>query len=610
MSVLETNTATGLPSQARVRRRVFVSLVKNPLTAASLVVLAIFVVVAILEPWILPFPPKQVRFELMNAAPFTTEYVLGGDRYGRDILSRLIASTRPAVLAASVLSLVAVVIGVTAGLIAGYFGKIFETISDWLFSVLLAVPAVVVLISLYTVLGTSTAVAMGVFGVLVAPQMYLMVRTLTRAVRKELYVDAARVSGLPNRRIVGRHVLIAIRAPVILMIAGLAGLGIAVQAGLEVLGLGEPLTPSWGSMLADAFGNIYIAPEQLIWPGLALGLVTGAFSLVSIGLRDVLEDTYVKPSARSQQRREERIRLEVAPILKKQDSGESSGAPDADAARAVATKPPLLSIENLSIAYSVGSEARLVVSDVSLTVDLGEVVGVVGESGSGKTQTVFAALGLLPDEAVVVGGSIKLDGRELVDLPERELRRLRGVSMAYVPQEPMANLDPSFTVGSQLLFGIRSQTDLRGKQARELALSMLERVGIKDPTRVFRSYPHEISGGMAQRVLIAGAVAGRPQLLVADEPTTALDVTIQAEVLDLLRDLQQETKMGVLIVTHNFGVVADLCQRVFVMRDGAVVEQGAVEPVFSDPQHPYTRMLLGAVLDNAPPRSEMRKEVR
>ncbi len=606
---IETTGAT-ISAEPTIRHGLLRALLRNPLTVASFIVLAIFAIVAIIQPWIMPFPPNQVTLKLTNADPFTTDYVLGGDKYGRDILSRLIASTRGAVQAAAVLSIVAFVIGASAGLVAGYFGKIFDTISTWLFSVIMAVPGVIILISLYTLLGTSTTVAMAVFGFLVSPSMFWMVRTLTRSVRNELYVDAARVAGLSNFRIVGRHVLIAIRAPVILMAAGLAGAGIAVQAGLEFLGLGDPGTPSWGAMLTDAFTNFYIAPDQLIWPAAALGLVTGAFSLVSIGVRDTLEGTYVKPSARARRKEIETL-LGTKAVEKtlglhvdEQHEGREYSV-TGDGAQAALANEPLLAIEGLQVAYSSKGKLTTVVEGVSLEVENGEVVGVVGESGSGKTQMVFSALGLLPEEAIIARGSIRLNGVELLGMPENELLKIRGSKMAYIPQEPMANLDPVFTVGSQMIYGIRAQSGLSKTQARELALSMLDRVGIRDPLRVFKSYPHQISGGMAQRVLIAGAVACKPGLLIADEPTTALDVTIQAEVLDLLRDLQRESNMGVLIVTHNFGVVADLCDRVVVMRTGKLVEEGDVAEVFRNPQHEYTKMLLGSVLDHSAPRPEL-----
>ncbi|BCW48186.1 ABC transporter ATP-binding protein [Arthrobacter sp. StoSoilB13] len=248
---------------------------------------------------------------------------------------------------------------------------------------------------------------------------------------------------------------------------------------------------------------------------------------------------------------------------------------------------------------------KRVVHDVSLTVRRGEVHGLVGESGSGKTQTAWSILRLLPEGGKIVGGSIHFQGKDLAKLSSRDIEKMHGRKIAYIPQEPMSNLDPSFTIGSQLVEPMRIQLGISAKEAKERALSLLARVGIPNPERTYNSYPHQVSGGMAQRVLIAGAISCNPDLLIADEPTTALDVTVQAEVLDLLRDLQSEFQMAVVLVTHNFGVVADLCDRVSVMRLGRIVETGPTEPIFDSPRHPYTQELLGAILSEAEPRGPL-----
>jgi peptide/nickel transport system permease protein len=214
-------------------------------------------------------------------------------------------------------------------------------------------------------------------------------------------------------------------------------------------------------------------------------------------------------------------------------------------------------------------------------------------------------LRLLPEGGYIAAGSIVFDGRDLAGLSEREMEKLRGRRIAYIPQEPMSNLDPSFTIGSQLVEPMMLCLHISKKEATERALKLLARVGIPNPERTFDSYPHQVSGGMAQRVLIAGAVSCEPDLLIADEPTTALDVTVQAEVLDLLRDLQSEFRMAVILVTHNFGVVADLCDRVSVMRLGRIVETGAARAIFRNPKHPYTRELLGAILSETEPRGPL-----
>ncbi len=256
---------------------------------------------------------------------------------------------------------------------------------------------------------------------------------------------------------------------------------------------------------------------------------------------------------------------------------------------------PVLSLTNLSVKYGQDGATKTVVDSVSLDLGKGEIVGLVGESGSGKSQTAFSILGLLPQEARITGGSLSI---ALTGLPQDSLHhRALGRSIAYVAQEPMSNLDPSFTVGQQLTYGLRAATGISKSEARERLLALLGRVGIVDPVRTFDSYPHEISGGMAQRVLIAGAVAPRPEILIADEPTTALDVTVQAEILELIRDLQAEMGMSVLLVTHNLGVVADICDRVVVMHSGRIVESGSTEQLFAAPHELYTRRLLDAVLD-------------
>jgi len=557
------------PSSSAPRAGAWRRLLTNPVAVGSMIVLALLVIVAVLSPWITPYPPNATSLDAVNAPP-SPEHWLGGDRSGRDILSRLIAGAYVTVESAIIATSVAMILGVTAGLIAGYYGKTIDSISSWLANILIAVPGIIILIALYAAVGSSTRIAMVALGILMAPNFFRLTRGLVIGVRKELYVDAARVSGLGDVRIVGRHVLSAVRAPVIVQAAFAAGVAISLQAGLAFLGLSDSKEPSWGGMLQEGFANLYVAPLQIVWPGLALGVTVSAFVLLGNSLRDTLEGARPRPKKRG-----ERSLLARAV---EQVSDESTR---------------LLHLEKLSIAYPIRGGRTTVVHDVSLEVNRGEIVGLVGESGSGKSQTAFSILGLLPAEAIVAEGSMTFFTRRAGLSPNQ----LLGRSIAYIPQEPMSNLDPSFTVGAQLVYGIRAGTGKSRREAKKLALALLGRVGIPKPTVTFGSYPHEISGGMAQRVLIAGAVASEPELLIADEPTTALDVTVQAEILELLRGLQKERGMGVLLVTHNFGVVADLCDRVVVMRHGRVVETGETLDVFEKPQAAYTKELLDAILD-------------
>ncbi|MET7420051.1 ABC transporter ATP-binding protein [Dactylosporangium sp. NPDC005555] len=255
----------------------------------------------------------------------------------------------------------------------------------------------------------------------------------------------------------------------------------------------------------------------------------------------------------------------------------------------------LLSIDRLSVEARVGSTWLPVVTEASLTVRTGEILGLVGESGSGKTVTCLSILGLLPRHDVrVCGGAIRYRERDLTRIRPRELEDVRGRSIAMIPQEPSASLNPAFTVGDQLGEVLRRHERLSRAQARQRAVKLLDDVGIPAAAGRLNDYPHHFSGGMCQRVLIAMALACNPELIIADEPTTALDVTVQAQILDLIRDLAADRGASVLLVTHDMGVVADACDRVVVMYAGQIVEQADIVPMFRRPRHPYTERLLAA----------------
>jgi len=432
--------------------------------------------------------------------------------------------------------------------------------------------------------GPDIPVAMAVFGVIVAPTYYRLVRAIVLGVRNELYVDAARVVGLSDFRIVGRHVLWAVRAPVIIQTSFVMAAGIGIEAGISFLGLGDPASASWGIVLQNSFNGIYNNPWGVVWPALAVSLTILALILLGNALSDVLQS-----SARSKVLPKRRRREIVAASARQREE-----QPVNDSILVGSSDDVILSVRGLRIAYpDAQGGVNEVVHGVDLDVRRGEIHGLVGESGSGKSQIAFSTLGILPREAVILGGSILLDGEDLL-ADEARMRAARGRRIAYIPQEPMSNLDPSFTIGSQLSRGLRAARPMPKKDAKKLLVDLLVRVGITDPERVLRLYPHEISGGMAQRVLICGAVASDPDIIIADEPTTALDVTVQAEVLELLRELDHERGLAMILVTHNLGVVADICDVVSVMKDGNIVERADVDSLFAAPNQPYTQQLLAS----------------
>jgi peptide/nickel transport system permease protein len=255
-------------------------------------------------------------------------------------------------------------------------------------------------------------------------------------------------------------------------------------------------------------------------------------------------------------------------------------------------EPPLLSVSDLSIAFLINDEERLVVSDVDLAIRAGESVGIVGESGCGKSSVARAIARLLPRGGEVVDGSITFDGQDVIGKKDSDLYAYRRHSVSYVAQDPMTALDPTLRIGVLLRRIVQASDGLSRKQADARVLELLEQVKLPDPAAVAKSYPHELSGGMAQRVGIARAVATRPRLLIADEPTTALDVTVQAGILALLRSLQKELGMALLLVSHDWGVVAQVCDRALVMYGGELVESGRLRDVAGAPLHPYTAALL------------------
>ncbi|PII83359.1 ABC transporter [Leucobacter sp. OLJS4] len=594
--ILDAATVDAVDTRGGDRGSVFVRLIRRPAGLISLAVLALILLVAILAPWISPHDPNEVILSQARALPSWT-HPLGGDNTGRDVLSRLIWGTQITLWGAFVSILTSLVLGVPSGLAAGYFGGVTDRIGTWISDALQSVPGMIILLIVGANTGNDLTILMVTVGVFMAPGYFRLTRSTVLAVRGEMYVDAARVAGLTDLRIMSRHVIRQVIAPIVIQSALTAGMAMGMQAGLQFLGIGGGTTPGWGAAMNEGFQVMRTAPLLLLWPSIALGVAIAAFAVLGSTLGDVINSKQPVLS-RKQRRAVEAANAANRAAPKSTTTGSIS----------VAAVDSAVRLENLRVNYETAAGEVEVVHGITLDVAPGEVLGIVGESGSGKSQTVFSMLDLLPKSGYYTADAIWIGGEDVTTLSRKDRARLLGSEIGYIPQEPMTNLDPSYTIGAQLIEPLRAVHGMGRAEARERALAMLERVGIVDPARVMKSYPHELSGGMAQRVLIAGAIAGKPSVLVADEPTTALDVTVQAEVLELLRELQQEYQMALVIVTHNFGVVADICDRVVVMRSGAIVEIDDVGPIFADAENPYTRELIAASLDGAASRVELDRE--
>ncbi|MEF2548575.1 ABC transporter ATP-binding protein [Aurantimonas sp. E1-2-R+4] len=271
-------------------------------------------------------------------------------------------------------------------------------------------------------------------------------------------------------------------------------------------------------------------------------------------------------------------------------------------AAAATSRDPLLSVENLSVAFHQGGKTQIAVDDISFSIGKGETLALVGESGSGKSVSALSILKLLPyPSASHPGGAVMFDGENLIDDDEHDLRKVRGNRISMIFQEPMSSLNPLHTIERQIGEILKIHRGLRDQAARERTLELMRQVGIRDPEKRLGAYPHQLSGGQRQRVMIAMALANEPDLLIADEPTTALDVTVQAQILELLKTLQAERRMAMLFITHDLGIVRKIADRVCVMYQGKIVEEGPTERIFADPQHAYTKHLLAAEPKGRPP---------
>ncbi|WP_457966989.1 dipeptide/oligopeptide/nickel ABC transporter permease/ATP-binding protein [Arthrobacter sp. D1-29] len=547
--------------------------------------LILVVLVAGLAPWIAGHPPGQQ--DLGNAlAPFSLEHPLGTDDLGRDVLSRLMYGAQIS-LAVSVQVVVLALLGaIPIGLYAGYKGGRADRLLMRFMDAGLSFPALVLALAVVSVLGPGVTNAAIALAIVFMPLLARLVRAQTLAVKEESFIEASQSLGTRPFLIVVRRILPNLASALIVQAAIVMSGALIAEATLSFLGLGaQPPAPSWGGMLQQAYASaLFINPLSLVPPGLAIALTVVAFN----GFGDALTTAYGLDRTKAKRRhlpRRARGRRGFTAIDR------PAAVPGAEPAGSNIC----LRVRGLNVAVQTPNGTVPVVEDVNLTVGQGEIVGLVGESGSGKTVTSLSIMRLAPSPPfVITGGVIELGGRDLFAMNYKELRRTRGSEIAMIFQDPMSSLNPSQTVGAQIGESLRLHRGLSRKQATARAVEMLERVGIPDPVNRARSYPHELSGGMRQRVMIAMALSCSPRLIIADEPTTALDVTIQAQVLDLLRKLAVEDGVAVIFVTHDLAVVSELCDSVAVMYAGQVVERARTVDLFRSPQHPYTQGLIAA----------------
>ena len=551
-------------------------LARNRLALGGLIVMGLVVLLALITP-LLPLADPDVtdtpnRFK----KPFSESALLGTDHLGRDLLSRLLWGTRLSLAVGFAAAIVAATLGAAIGIIAGFYGGRTDNVIMRGVDMLMAFPYILLALAIVAALGPGLMNALIAVAAVNIPFFARNIRGITVGIAHKEFVDAARLSGMTDARIILTELLPNVIPVIVIAMSTTIGWMILETAGLSFLGLGsQPPQADLGSMLGEARSALITNPHTSVVPGAMILIIVMAINLLGDGVRDAL-DPRLKSGAL--------LRLMPTTMVKRTEA-----APEA--------KPDtLLALRGLKTQFHVKDRVYKAVGGVDLQVNPGECLGVIGESGSGKSVTALSIMGLVASPpGVITGGAVHYKGEDLVGAPYEKLRSLRGDRIAYIFQDPLATLHPLYTVGDQLIEAARAHHPIDKSAARAHAIDLLKSVRIPNPEQRVDSYPHEMSGGMRQRVGIAMALANEPEVIIADEPTTALDVTVQAQILSLLDDLRRERGLAIIFITHDFGVVAQLCERVAVMYAGQIVEEGPTKTILNAPAHPYTSRLMACV---------------
>ncbi|ACR18079.1 ABC-type transport system, ATP-binding protein [Corynebacterium kroppenstedtii DSM 44385] len=563
-------------------------------------VVSLVVLVALISLVWTPYGPQEAN-PASALQPPSWDHWMGTDRYGRDTLSRIMVgsqiSLEVSVLAVAIGAGVGVPLGILAAVRGGWLDSFIMRLSD----LALAFPALLLAIIAGSVVGVGTSSEMVAIGIAFIPSFARVSRAGTRQVLSQDYILAARSAGMGWLSIATRHIVRGITGLIIVQATVSVALAILAEAGLSFLGLGTPPPQaSWGRMLQDSQVFLDSHAELALWPGLAIALTVLGFNLLGDGLRDILDPF----SHRA---------MYDAPATSATHGEAEQGPKSEEASRETAlesaadeSSSAILQVRDLSLttprSADAATNARRLVDSLSFSLEPGARLGLIGESGSGKSLTALAIMGLLSDD-VRPSGSIMFAGNEIVGAADSTLSQFRSVRMSMVFQEPMTALNPLMTVGKQIERACRAGTreDKRaGRNRRSSGHSrrereakvreLLESVGL--PERAYYSYPFELSGGQRQRVLIAMAFANDPELLICDEPTTALDVTVQRSILMLINRLVRENNTALLFITHDLAVVANMCDNILVLKDGVPREYGPTERILQHPRDSYTTMLV------------------
>ncbi|MEB8340786.1 dipeptide/oligopeptide/nickel ABC transporter permease/ATP-binding protein [Streptomyces endophyticus] len=539
----------------------------NPALVAALTGLALIAVLGILAP--LLWNTQATELTGTAREGMSGSHLLGTDALGRDVLARTLVATRLTLVMTLAATALAALVGIVLGTAIWVSGPRVRELGLRLIDVLVSYPALILALVIAAVVGagpTASVVAIGLGG---CPSFARLTANMAASVAQRDFVTTARLMGVPPHRVLSRHLLPNISGPLLVLLSVAFANVLVALSGLSFLGLGvQSPQYDWGALLNSGLEALYTNPAEAIGPAVAI-TVTGILAgFVGDGLAAALDprDTPTKPKP-------------VREGTHRRPTG------------ATAPTDALVAVDGLTVELPDGTR---LVDHVSFHIRPGEIIGLVGESGSGKSLTAMAVAHLLPQGLTAHAAELRVGELDLTRPHTLDAARL-ATDIGIVYQDPSASLNPALRLGGQLTETLRVHQGVGRTEARERALKALDQVHIKDPERVVRQYPHELSGGMRQRAMIAAAVLPGPRLLVADEPTTALDVTVQAEVLRLLAEVNEANGTGMLFISHDIGVVGTLCHRVLVMYAGRIVEElDAADLRAGRAHHPYTQALLAA----------------
>ncbi|MFJ4519104.1 dipeptide/oligopeptide/nickel ABC transporter permease/ATP-binding protein [Streptomyces sp. NPDC088816] len=541
-------------------------------TAFALILLVALIAVAVLAPVFFGAEANRIDVDVAGLGP-SAEHWLGTNQLGQDIALRVLVATRLSLLLAAAATLVSVVTGVLLGAAPTLFGKASGRVVDSVISVSIAFPGLLLVLFLAVIFGVSTPGAVLAIGLSGVPYKARLVRNLIRSIETRDYVAAAHLVGGSRVRVLVRHVLPNVAEPLIINTATTAGGAVLSFAGLSFLGIGvQAPAYDWGQLLNEGQKTLYTNPLAVVGPGVAVVLAGLALNILgdSAARRFALGEMAPKPARTA------------------------ASAPSATVRNDLPDEAAALEVRDLAVTYRGGARQVHAVRGVNLTISPGEAVGVVGESGSGKSAMAMGIAQLIERPSVVTADRMRLSGVDLLSGSPNVGRHL-AAELTIVFQDPMSSFNPVRRLGRQLTDGIRFHERISRLQAIARLIAGLERVGIRNASSRVEDYPHQFSGGMRQRAMIATALTQKPSLIIADEPTTALDVTTENRVLEYLGEVRADTQAALLLISHDLTVIRRACERVVVMYAGRVVEDLPVDQLATRAAHPYTRALIDAV---------------